>query len=150
MLFGRRSRKLPSPGWILRGVVLSCLVLLGSTSCAHGGGNAHSLANLVDHAASYDGKVVRTQGTVKQFQDTGPPYLVLEDAQHNRVLLDPADGAAEDVGRHVVLEGCFTYSDTSGQRLAVDRVVSPAPTGTTGAEPSGGPCRPSGATPEGT
>ena len=95
--------------------------------------------------ASYDGKVVRTQGTVKRFQDTGSPYLVLEDAQHNRVLLDPADGAAGDVGRHVVLEGCFTYSDTSGQRLAVDRVVSPAPGATTGTEPSGGPCRPAGA-----
>ena len=84
------------------------------------------MAELVNHTTTHDGQEVRTSGTVRRFKDsaTSTPYFVLEDVQHNRVKLDPTGGAERYVGRHIVVEGRFTYSDTKGQQLAVTGIVS--------------------------
>ena len=114
-------------------------VVITATGCGHGGSGQTSLAELVNHATTHDGQEVRTSGTVRRFKDsaTSTPYFVLEDAQHNRVKLDPARGAERYVGRHIVVEGRFTYSDTKGQQLAVTDIVS-SPTPSAASITSGG------------
>lgn len=119
----------PHLGTLLRGLAVLlavAAVVVTATSCAGGGSGQTSLAELVNHTTTHDGQEVRTSGTVRRFKDsaTSTPYFVLEDAKQNRVKLDPADGAERYVGRHIVVEGRFTYSDTKGQQLAVTGIVS--------------------------
>lgn len=73
---------------------------------------------LVSEQASFDGKRVRTAGTVREF---APPHHVwIEDAALNRVELLPADRLQGYVGQQVEVVGRFSYAADVGRRIQLE------------------------------
>lgn len=88
---------------------------------------SHTLADLVAHQESYDGKVVSTTGTVRGFHDATGTYYVIEDADADRVLVKPASLFANRVGQAVTVTGRFNVTTTEGRVLTVTAVASAGP-----------------------
>lgn len=75
---------------------------------------------LVSQQASFDGRRVRTSGTLREFH--APHHVWIEDAGLNRVELRPAEGLAERVGQRVEVVGRFSYATDVGRRIALESV----------------------------
>lgn len=96
------------------------MVIAGLLFCAGCEETAVSapLAILVSEQASFDGRRVRTSGTLREFH---PPHHVwIEDAGLNRVELRPSDGLAERVGQRVEVVGRFSYAADVGRRIELE------------------------------
>lgn len=104
------------------GSLLGTLVfLLTLNGCGQGDTPLEiSLAELVERPAAYDGRVVRTRGTVRGFDD--PRHYWLEDANLNRVGLTPEDRIAPHLGRQITVLGQFSYTRDRGRRLRVGTI----------------------------
>lgn len=79
-----------------------------------------SLAELAERPAAYNGRVVRTRGTVRGFDD--PRHYWLEDENMNRVGLIPVDRVAPHLGRQITVLGQFSYARDQGRRLRVGTI----------------------------
>lgn len=79
-----------------------------------------SLAELAANPAAYNGRVVRTRGTVRGFDD--PRHYWLEDDNMNRVGLIPEDRVAPHLGRQITVLGQFSYARDRGRRLRVGTI----------------------------
>jgi len=83
-----------------------------------------TLSFLVEHQERYDGTRVKTRGRIRAFNDPrGARYFVLEDADHNRVEIDPALVASRYVGSVVEVTGCFTASASMGRAMGICDIV---------------------------
>ncbi len=117
-----RHRRVPRLGLratstlVVAAVALLGIVLAGCAS-PH-----RSLADLVAHQETYDGRVVTTSGTVRRFEDPSGPYYVLEDADGNRVEVTPASSVEGRVGEVVSVTGRFSIEPMQGRVIAVDSV----------------------------
>lgn len=79
-----------------------------------------SLAQLVQHQAGYNGREVITRGVVRHFED--PLHYWIEDADLNRVALEPGDRVADHVGDRVQVQGTFVVSRDGGRMIRAERV----------------------------
>lgn len=104
------------------GSILGTLVfLLTLNGCGQGDKPLEiSLAELAERPAAYDGRVVRTRGTVRGFDD--PRHYWLEDANLNRVGLTPEDRIAPHLGRQITVLGQFSYARDRGRRIRVGTI----------------------------
>jgi len=102
--------------------VLCLAALLAGCGAPH-----HSLADLVEHQETYDGRTVSTSGTVERFEDASGPYYVLDDGAGNRVALTPASSVAGRTGESVTVTGRFSVDPGEGRRIAVDSVSGSGP-----------------------
>ena len=83
-----------------------------------------SLAWLTSDQEHFDGSIVRTQGRLRAFDDPdGTQYVVVEDADANRVLVEPLSAARRFLGARVTIVGCFTASPTSDRTLRASSIV---------------------------
>jgi len=78
------------------------------------------LGVLVDQASAFDGRQVRTQGTLRSLDE--PEHLWVENAQLQRVGVDPIENgidtnALDAVGRTVEVVGEFRYAPEHGRRI---------------------------------
>lgn len=80
---------------------------------------------LVSQQTSFDGRRVRTSGTVREFPS--PHHVWIEDAALNRVELRPAERLAERVGQRVEVVGRFSFAPDVGRRIELES-VEPAAT----------------------
>lgn len=62
------------------------------------------------------------RGVITRFNDPTGPYLVIEDASHNRTEVLPAQRVAALEGREVQVDGLFGVSPTIGRYVRVRRV----------------------------
>ncbi len=102
--------------------ILFLAALLAGCGPAH-----HSLADLVEHQETYDGRTVSTSGTVERFEDPSGPYYLLDDGSGNRVALTPASSIAGHTGESVTVTGRFTIDPGEGRRIAVNSVTGSGP-----------------------
>lgn len=111
-----RSRK-PVPPWLRAWLYLMlCAPML--IACGTGDpAEDVTLAELVARPQAYDGRAVRTRGTVRAFD--APRHYWLEDAQINRVGLEPMALIAPHLGREVTVTGRFSYARERGRRIAI-------------------------------
>lgn len=105
---------------LLTGGLLLVLALL--TACVNGQDRpiAVSLDELARQEASYDGKLVRTQGVVRSFER--PRHYWIEDAGLQRVGLVPGDVVAPLVDREVHVVGRFRFDERTGRVIEVERI----------------------------
>lgn len=105
---------------LLTGGLLLVLALL--TACVNGQDRpiAVSLDELARKEASYDGKLVRTQGVVRSFER--PRHYWIEDAGLQRVGLVPGDVVAPLVDREVHVVGRFRFDERTGRVIEVERI----------------------------
>lgn len=107
-------------------VALVAVVALLAAAC--GGGIAEvTLAELTTDQEGYDGRFVRVEGIVRAFED--PPHAWIEDAELNRVELQPLGSVEPHVGERIRVEGRFTFRDDEGRRIVVEdlEVLDAAP-----------------------
>lgn len=96
-----------------------CVPLLAA--CADGGvARDVTLAELVERPQAYDGRAVRTRGTVRTFDK--PRHYWLEDADINRVGLEPMERIAPHLGREVAVTGLFSYSRDRGRHIMISDI----------------------------
>lgn len=81
-----------------------------------------SLASLAAHQEDYKGEEVTTRGVVRRFTDPAGTYLVIEDAEHDRIEVLPASRMARYEGRRVEVTGRFAVDQTTGRLMRVERV----------------------------
>ncbi len=81
------------------------------------------LAGLVDAANELNGRQVRTMGIVRQFPD--PFHVWIENAQFQRVGLEPSETAIDYLGQTVRVSGRFRIDPEHG-RLIVLTGIEPA------------------------
>lgn len=79
-----------------------------------------SLAELAARPTAYDGRVVRTRGTVRGFDD--PRHYWLEDENLNRVGLMPEERVAPHLGRQITVLGQFSYTRDRGRRIRIGTI----------------------------
>lgn len=114
-----RSRRPMRAGLRAGLCLLLCVPLL--TACGANGPAADAtLAELTARPQAYDGREVRTRGTVRAFD--APRHYWLEDAQINRVGLEPMELIAPHLGREVTVTGRFTYARERGRRIAISSI----------------------------
>jgi len=113
---------------VLAGFVVACLLVGGAWALAHRGPANTSLAQLAARQESYDGKDIRVEGAVRQFQDPdGTVYYVIEDGRPNRVELQPASVGAPYVGQQIVVVGTFHFDERRGRSITVQQVEAAGP-----------------------
>lgn len=111
-----RSRRPMRAGLRAGLCLLLCVPLL--TACGANDPAADvTLAELAARPQAYDGREVRTRGTVRTFD--APRHYWLEDAQINRVGLEPMELIAPHLGREVTVTGRFSYARERGRRIAI-------------------------------
>jgi hypothetical protein len=118
--------------WIAACFAASFIAALAA-ACSSGQGKSAtevSLAQLSAAQESYNGKQVSTSGTVREFSDSGGTYYVLENAEQDRVALEPADEAAPYAGQDVTVAGRFTFGQETGRRIELTTISATAPTPT--------------------
>lgn len=98
-------------------VVLVSVVALLAAACS-GGVAEVTLADLTTGQESYDGRLVRTEGIVRAFDD--PRHFWIEDTDLNRVEVQPPGSVEPHLGERVRVEGRFTFRDDEGRRIAVE------------------------------
>ena len=99
--------------------------LLVSSACASGGNGPMtvSLVQLSADEGGYDGRDIKSQGIVRQFQDPdGTAYYTIEDGRQNRVELEPATASVAYVGQQVDVIGTFHFDDRRGRSISVERL----------------------------
>lgn len=74
-----------------------------------------SLSLLVMQAEQQHGRLLATTGVVRGFNE--PEHYWIEDAQLNRVALQPLEKARPWLGEHVRVSGRFLYHQQQGRRL---------------------------------
>lgn len=79
-----------------------------------------TLEVLVSQQSSFDGKRVRTSGTLREFD--APHHVWIEDAGLNRVELIPAERVAGRVGQRLEVVGRFSYAADVGRRIELESV----------------------------
>lgn len=107
------------------GAALALLLALALAACAPT--PETSLAELVADAETYDGHEVVVTGVVVAFGEedgASRDHVVLEDAESNRVLLEPAEAVAPHEGASVEVRGEFSFSPERGRRIRVADVVA--------------------------
>lgn len=113
-----RSRRPTRSG--LRGWLCLMLGVPLLTACGASGPADVTLAELAARPQAYDGRDVRTRGTVRVFD--APRHYWLEDAQLNRVGLEPMERIAPHLGREVTVTGRFSYARERGRRIAISSI----------------------------
>lgn len=123
----------------LAACLAASLIATVAVACSSGNGSSVtdvSLAQLSANQESYNGDQVSTSGTVREFSDGGTTYYVLEDADQDRVALEPANEAAPYAGEDVTVTGRFTFGQETGRRIDVTTIsatdLAPTPSGTAG------------------
>lgn len=87
------------------------------------------LSELASHQDRYTGHRLTTWGTVAEIEDpSGFTYLVVEDSNHDRVLLQPATAVEARLGETVEITGRFEVDPNRGRTLTVSH-VQPVPNG---------------------
>jgi len=86
---------------------------------------AVSLANLAHTPATYEGRLVATEGVVHGLED--PRHYWIEDEDLNRVALLPEDQAADHVGEMVRVVGRFHREERGGRQLLISEIVAIGP-----------------------
>ena len=77
---------------------------------------------------TYVGQRVEVQGTVRAFSDDSGTYYVVEDAQQNRILLQPINPLiSQRVGQSLQVTGTVGFRDGVGIYLDVESVRVPSP-----------------------
>ena len=79
-----------------------------------------SLSLLVMQAERQHGRTVATSGVVRGFDD--PEHYWIEDAQLNRVALQPGELAKPWLGQQVHVTGRFFYPPEEGRRLELSSI----------------------------
>lgn len=79
-----------------------------------------SLGQLVEYQSGYNGREVITEGVVRHFED--PLHYWIEDAELNRVALEPAEHVADLVGYRVRVQGTFVVSRDGGRMIRTQKV----------------------------
>lgn len=97
-----------------------CVPLLAACG-AHGTAEDVTLAELAARPQAYDGHTVRTRGTVRAFD--APRHYWLEDADINRVGLEPMERIAPHLGREVSVTGLFSYARERGRRITISDIA---------------------------
>ena len=111
-----RSRGIGGLPWLLMALCLTVLV-----GCDQGNKPIEvSLSELTERPAVYGGRVVRTRGTVRGFDD--PRHYWLEDENLNRVGLLPEERVAPHLGRQITVLGQFSYTRDRGRRIRVGTI----------------------------
>lgn len=75
---------------------------------------------LVSQQESFDGRRIRTSGTVREFRS--PHHVWIEDDGLNRVELQPVEWLAGHVGQRVEVVGRFTHALDVGRRIELESV----------------------------
>jgi len=98
------------------------MLIVGLVFCAGCTETAVSvpLEILVSQQASFDGRRVRTSGTVRDFPS--PHHVWIEDAGLNRVGLRPVEWVTERVGQRVEVVGRFSTAADVGRRIELESV----------------------------
>jgi hypothetical protein len=81
-----------------------------------------TLAELAARQHTYDGRTVRTRGTVRGFDD--PRHYWLEDENINRVGLIPVELIAPHLGRKVTVVGRYAFTPDRGRMITIQTVES--------------------------
>lgn len=79
-----------------------------------------TLAELVARQQAYEGRVVRTRGTVRTFPS--PRHYWLEDEHINRVGLVPQDLIAPHLGRELTVVGRFAFVQGRGRQITISNI----------------------------
>lgn len=79
---------------------------------------------LVAQQDSFDGRRVRTTGTLREFDD--PHHVWIEDAGLNRIELRPSERFEGQTGQVVEVVGRFSYASDRGRRIEVESVLPAA------------------------
>lgn len=108
----------PHPGRASR--LLCCLMLGLLTACADPV-MERSLDRLVTYQSGYNGRDVITEGTVRMFDE--PLHYWIEDAQLNRVAIEPAALVADHVGERVRVQGRFMVNRDGGRLIRASEVT---------------------------
>jgi len=83
-----------------------------------------TLAQLVAHTPTYEGRSIQTEGVVRAFTDQGGTYWVLEDENANRVGLRPDHGAGVFVGKRVRVVGQFGFDPGVGRYIRPTQITA--------------------------
>lgn len=126
----RASRSVPVPGGrsvvvvpvrTRLGIAMMGVIAVLVVACVTGGEVAEvTLGELTTNQDRYDGQLVRTDGIVRTFDV--PPHFWIEDADLNRVELQPPASVEAHLGERIQVEGRFTFRDDEGRRIAVEDV----------------------------
>jgi rhodanese-related sulfurtransferase len=100
--------------------VIAAMALLAAACGSSGGVAEVSLAELTTDQDRYDEQLVGTEGIVRAFDD--PRHFWIEDADLNRVELQPPGSVESHLGERIRVQGRFTFREDEGRRIAVDDV----------------------------
>ncbi|MCC5871951.1 MAG: hypothetical protein JJU22_06105 [Gammaproteobacteria bacterium] len=115
----RRVRSAARRLRVLRAALAGCALILALFGCSGPPADV-ALEVLVSQQADFDGRLVRTTGTVREFD---PPHHVwIEDAALNRVELEPIDRVESHVGETVTVTGRFSFVPDRGRRIRIEAV----------------------------
>lgn len=104
---------------VLATVVVTVLALGG---CGSAAATADlTLAELTVDQVRFDERTVRTDGVVRTAPS--PRHYWIEDADLNRVELQPHDQVEDLVGWTVQVEGHFTFRDDEGRRIQIEELT---------------------------
>ncbi len=108
-----------SARWLLPAILLS--IALTAISC----GDARyqvTLAELAREQERFQGERIVTCGLVRNFQERGDSYYVLEDEADNRVGVSPQSDVAAFVDRRLCVTGTFDVEPEFGRVIQVESV----------------------------
>lgn len=117
MLCSSVPLKLRTATWPAGACLLLVLALAG---CAEERILEVTLDQLAGSPAAFDGKQVRTRGTVQALDD--PEHYWIETTPRNRLALRPGSAVADRVGESVVVVGRFSWHPEQGRRLELQSV----------------------------
>jgi hypothetical protein len=101
----------------------SFALLLIEMSCAEPAPQAVPLGVLARDQERYDGRELILMGRVRPIEDRDASrYFVLEDADSNRVLLEPTEDAEAFEHQAACVRGEFRFSESTGRRLEVGAI----------------------------
>jgi hypothetical protein len=102
-------------------MLATCLsTLLGA--CSDGPAVETDLAALVSLQSDFDGRQVVTEGVLQTFET--PRHYWIEDADLNRVAIEPEAGLADRVGQRLRVRGRFVVDPDQGRRIDVSDILS--------------------------
>lgn len=112
-----------APLWLGFAVAIGALTLAG---CAGGDDSPVdvSLATLARQEDAYKGRLVRTQGVVRTFEQ--PRHYWIEDDYPNRVALEPEELVAPWLGQEVRVVGRFDFDERKGRVIEIEE-IAPSP-----------------------
>jgi hypothetical protein len=102
--------------WVM--VLLAAALAVGCGSTAPDVPTDVALVELVEDQEGYDGEVVTAEGVVRTYDS--PRHHWIEDADQNRVELEPQDLVAPHVGDEIRVTGRYSFRDDRGRLIEVD------------------------------